>query len=362
METQWTNNMKMFGCKVKLLILFYLLLFYSERIIASEFSIATFKTKYAVGEPVAITVFIKNNKDEPIRVWPDAIKHQMIAIEVSEDGDQYKQLDLSHRIINVGTSSITLQPGETRGYVFRILVSESSFNKSLEKERSVVGGGRRLLFFARPGIFFIRARMRSRPSVTTHRLMVHVHLPRDKSLIAWKKINDPAMLYFLQFGRVLDSDCDVVKRAVEILREHENHAYYDDLAWALRMYYCNQVMRHGRKPFPGREPIRKLLALPLVENFFSAAGGGICYDRRLHVRQVVLQAGNFELDDLLRRATIQTGVYLSYDKRITGNSHIKYPGGVLSLRQFMQQLTEVGTAWVRDGDGYRLEVVPAGKK
>ncbi len=170
------------------------------------------------------------------------------------------------------------------------------------------------------------------------------------------------MLYFLQFGRPLRSDRQTVKRAVEILREHEEHAYYDDLVWALRAYYQNQVLHQGAKQFPERGSIRKLLAFPLMENFFSATGGSIGYDRRLWFRQVVLEAGSFTLDELLQRATRQTGVVLSRDRSISGDSRIDYPGGVLSLRQFMRQLSEVGTGWVRHGDGYRLVVVPARKK
>jgi len=326
---------------------------------ASELEIATWKSGYVLGEPVVLTVFVKNATREPLRVWPDAIRHQMIAIELSEDGKHFRPIEISGRIINVGTASVTLLPGEKKGYVFRILVSEKWFNNSPKEKKAGAEEAGRFLFLKRPGRYFVRARMRSRPSVVTARLSVRVEPPCGESAVVWSKIREPAMLYFLQFGRPLRSDWRTVKRAVEVLREHEEHAYYDDLVWALRAYYHNQVLHQGARQFPERESIRKLLALPLMENFFSATGGRIGYDRRLRLRQVILEAGSFTLDELLQKATRQTGVVLSRERSITGDSRIDYPGGVLSLRQFMRQLSEVGNGWVRHGDGYRLVVVPA---
>ncbi len=329
---------------------------------ASEMWIASHKSKYAVAEPVTVTVFVKNTEKEPLLIWPDVIQHQMIYLEFSQDGKNYKKIEIQDQIINIGTYRIELQPGEVKGYVFRVLVPEASPLYGENEGTSDVEKGKKLLLFKHPGAYIIQASTFLRSQRIACRLRIHIHPPQGESAVVWRKINDPGMLYFLQFGRPLNSDFDVVKRAVRILQEHKDHVYYDDLAWALRVYYQNQVMRRGGEPFPERDPIQKLLSLPIVENFFSATEGGLCYDRRLRERQVVLQAGNFDLDELLKQATIQTGVFLSYDKSITGNSRIEYPGGVLSLRQFMRQLTEVGTVWVRRGDGYRLEVVPADKK
>ena len=114
---------------------------------ALELDIVTWKSEYVLGEPVVLTVFVKNATKEPLRVWPDAIRHQMLDIELSEDGKHFRALEIFGRIVNVGTASVTLQPGgEKRIYLpylgFREVVQQSS-----EREKGRRRGSRVASFF-----------------------------------------------------------------------------------------------------------------------------------------------------------------------------------------------------------------------
>jgi|GEM_PF-4711188 len=313
-----------------------------------NYGIATINETYVLGEPVVVSVFVSNGTPRPKLVPVDSLKYQYFGIQISSYGTVFTDVSLGYGgTLNISPMNRVLSPGATQYYPFRILRG----HYHLKSKASLV--------FSEPGVYFIRCRIGSTSPRFTSAIKIKVLAPQGLNRQVWKRLNRPELLHFLQFADLAPSRSQEALQLVEIIRQFPGSAYEDDILWAVRHHFCWRIEEVAHPLWPQEAMFRKVLGLPPV----GLADWGL-RDRRLDCQQVVLSSGLNTLRNLLLHASMQTGVTLGLSHHGGLPSRpIRVHRRVMSLRQLMQAVAEPGqTMWVRHGDGYRLELVPAGKK
>ena len=313
-----------------------------------EYGIAAVKTQYVLGEPVAVSVFTANETSKSMLVPVDALKYQQFQIQISKDGKSFSDVTLGYGgTINISPANRVLPPGAVQYYPFRILC-ENYHQKS-----------KATLVFRKPGVYFLRCRIGATMPRFTESVRIQVLAPRGIDRQVWQLLNRPELLHFLQFADIAPSASQEAKQLVEIVRRFPGSTYEDDILWAVRHFYCWRTEEVVHPPWSHEVMFRKVLGLSPVA--VVDAGWSDC---RLDCQQVALTPGLSTIEKLLLHASMQTGVTLVASQQSGLSSRpVRVHRPVMSLRQLMQALAEPGRAvWVRRGDGYRLETLPAAKK
>ena len=325
----------------------------SSRLVAEsecgvEYGIAAVKTRYVLGEPVAVSVSVANETSKAMLVPVDALKYQQFHIEISKDGRSFSEIALGYAgTIHISPASRVIPAGAVQYYPFRILC-ENYHQKSKVR-----------LVFREPGVYWIRCRIGSTMPRFTEFVRVRILAPKGVDRQVWQRLKRSELLHFLQFADIAPSASQEAKELVEIVRRFPRSAYEDDILWAVRQFYCWRTEEVVHPPWEHEAIFRKVLGLSPVA--VVEAGWN---DRRLDCRQVVFTPGLNTVDKMLIGASMQTGVRLVASEQSGLSSRpVRVYRPVMSLRQLMQALAEPGqSVWVRHGDGYRLEMLPAQKK
>ena len=331
------------------------------------------------GTVVKLRVTVTNNSNRPVQVWIDALKNQ-IQFEIYPPGAHRAKLYVPWMPYTICVIPMTeeLLPGKSKSYCLRLY-----YFTCLERGED---WNQRREVFSSPGSYRVRAvypfypdrrgnsltgkdtAFGKRQDVRSNVVPIRIMAPSDKEAAVFKRMKEASLLSFVQLGKVVGaSEAQALDEAIRLVEEFPDSVYTPDLLWALRQRYHYRIWYHGDKPFPQRERIRRLLGLPPVEAAISIRKDRGLPDRRLDLAQVELHPGRLSLEKCLELASRQTGVSLHVAPEIGPLSSFMVSGGVrirvLSLRQLMQALAEPGRAvWVRRGDGYRLETLPAVKK
>lgn len=319
--------------------------------------LASPKYEYVVGEPVLLSIRVRSVNPRPVPVYVDALRWQ-ISVFISYSGGPYERFDPGIRFARNFLPPIKLiDMFETKRYTLPVLYSKNYSNPA-----------RSGLAFPKPGIYKIKIQYpifgsKSRVEIPSKPIEVRIRQPKGVDAKAWRLLNKPDLLYFVQ--RIEAHSSEEADRyaaeLVEILETIPRSSYRDDLLSVLRRYYYGRIWSGRGEPCPKQEKLRKLLNVMSHRSLsfrFRRRPPVHAVDRRLDVRQVTLPEGTVELRTLLTQASLQTGVSLELGVRVGGGT-LETWGDCLSLGQFMQMLAEPGrTMWVRDGDGYVLEHVP----
>jgi len=346
---------------------------------ALEVAIKPISIVYTQGTMVKLRVTVTNNSDRPVQVWIDALKNQ-IQFEIYPPKARRAKLYAPWMPYTICVMPMTeeLLPGKSKSYYLRLY-----YFTCLERGED---WNQRREVFSSPGSYRVRAvypfypnrrgnsvtgkdtAFGKRQDVRSNAVPIRIMAPSDKDAAVFQRMKEASLLSFVQLGKVSGaSKAQVLDEAIRLVEEFPDSVYTPDLLWALRQRYHYRIWYQGDKPFPQREQIRRLLGLPPGEAVISIKEDRGLRDRRLDLTQVELYSGTLSLEKCLEVASRQTGVPLHVAPEISRLSSFTVSDGVrirvFSLRQLMQALAEPGrTVWVRHGDGYRLEALPAGRK
>ena len=319
--------------------------------------IKTNKNKYVVGEPVFVTAMVQNIANKPLKVLSDILQWQM-DILIAKEGGKFQrfrrgQADLVYK--EVSPAAVELKPGEKKYYVFLVLYTYYRDNREPPR-----------LAFPRPGKYTIKVRTRVygeyKNRIESNTIQVTVLAPKGVDLDVWKQLNDPEYLFFLQSWEECPDRDRYALRTATVLNATADSSYHVGLRAVLRQYYAHN---YWRLPWQKRALICRALNLQVCSLFLVPDGpkGRLWWDIRVRERQVSFSSGRYEISKVLEKATWQTGVPLDPGDFTSLINSVELLGGTYSLEQFMQMLAQPGWAvWVRRGDGYRLEALPAVKK
>ena len=346
---------------------------------ALEVALKPISVAYTRGTVVKLRVTVTNNSNRPVQVWVDVLKNQ-IQFEIYPPGARRAKLYAPWMPYTICVIPMTeeLLPGKSKSYYLRLY-----YFTCLERGED---WNQRREVFSSPGSYRVRAvypfypnrrgnvltgkdtAFGKRQDVRSNVVPIMIMAPSDKDAAVFKRMKEASLLSFVQLGEVVGaSEAQVLEEAIRLVKEFPDSVYTPDLLWALRQRYHYRIWHKRNKPFPQREQIRRLLGLPPVEASIYIEEDSGLRDQRLDLTQVELYSGTLSLEKCLELASRQTGVPLRVAPEVSRQSSLTISGGariqVLSLRQLMQALADPGRAvWVRRGDGYRLEALPAVKK
>jgi len=301
------------------------------------------KGVYTLGEPVRLAITVKNVSDQTLYAWVDKLKWQQIQIEISNDGERFHTFVPGTREdYKIIPETRPLEPGKEKQYSFRILYTYYFSSKYARLNR---------LAFEKHGGYLIKARYRTHRPLETNTIKIKVKQPQGSDAKLWQKLNQPAILKFLQSGEVLKGHEKLPLRAVEILKSAPKSSYANDLRWALKTYYYRD-RRQAKRLWKLKEDEARLIrgvtgiTVPPPQPFPN--------DMRLAQLITYQFPKRTPLEQALQVISRQSGVTLRLHPklRVRTMSSIRVTE---PLRKLMRNLSVYKAEWVRQGEGYLLK-------
>jgi len=314
-----------------------------------QVSVVSSSKQYVVGEPVLLTVTVRNHSQRQLQTWVDLLAYQ-IEIYTAVRGEPFQQYTVrNHDPYEIQPMVERLAPGKSKRYGIRVLYT--FYFKETSERRSA-------LAFAKPGTYSLKVRYPLYPDrqmFESNTIEFRINEPRGVDARVFQRINRPEFLYFLQSGLTPGDNHDVVREAVQIVRTVPKSSYHDALRWSLLHYYRHETHGGLRGMDAAKrallEEVRKVLGLP------DPAAGPFPEDKRLDAKVTCYFAGGTPLEEAFKRVSEAGGVPL----RLAPEMRARMIYGTLQdkvLRKFMDEQDEYKARWVRDGDGYKLVPAP----
>lgn len=301
------------------------------------------KEKYLIGEPVMLTVSVKNNTQEEVTVWVPALKNQ---IDIIVYGNGYKPFhpgDRNADTFKIVPSTEPLPKGAATDYRFTLLYSYGSAEP--EKDN---------LAFPIKGTYCIQAKyplFPGRKMVDSGLAHITVEKPTGSDAKVWKKLNDPSMLRFLQSVKLGEDEDDIPVELANLLERFPQSGYAESLKRVLRYYYeqkAHSMSPETLKADPFMTKLRKLCDIELKED-----PGLFPDDMRLDVKIQYHFPKPTPIVDVLSEISEQSDVPLEVHEALKIRTSKSIPI-TTTLREFMQNKAAYKAKWIKEGDGYKL--------
>jgi len=325
--------------------------------------LAADKTTVVLGEPVLLTVTVRNADEKPIEAQEVFLQEDgaepEIAVYIAQEREFFQEYRMGiYPILSAERKLEVLQPGEGKDYRLRVLYTSERENRLAFDQRGKwsVKTSYRLVW--RDSLGYFRG-----DDFESNTIDIKVTFPRDTDARLWEHVRRPDFLYFLQSGGVLDrthgGDPKLPLQAAELLQQLPGCSYDAPIRWALKEYYESERSsltydEAQRNPVLSR--LRSVLGM--VEE--APSEGPFPEDTRLDAIVTYYFPDLTPLDVITEQVCSQTGVRLRIApelrvRRITSSLMTE------SLRRFMNKCGGPDATWVREGKGYRLAPMPEKK-